>query len=136
MSNHRILPLLLCVLLVPALLPATAGAASGTAGSGVSPAAAGITTNQARFGRGFTTRRSPSFGSRYRTRPRYSSRYRRPFGARHFFGGVLKTLGVLYLAHMLFGWGAGGGSPFGLLLFGAIVLFAVSRLRRRRALYY
>jgi hypothetical protein len=132
MSNHRILPLVISALLVGALAPATAGAASSTA-SGAAPS--GIHVNQARFGRGFGTRRSPSLGSRYRSPSRYS-RYRRPFGARHFFGGVLKALGVAYLFHMMFGWGAGGGSPFGLLLLAAIVLFVVSRLRRRRALYY
>jgi MYXO-CTERM domain-containing protein len=35
---------------------------------------------------------------------------------------------------MLFGWGAGGGSPFGLLLVLGLILFMVSR-RRRRVMY-
>jgi MYXO-CTERM domain-containing protein len=129
MRNQRILPLLVSLLLagVPAtVLPATANAASGTA--------VGAKATQSRLGRGFGGR-SPSFGSRYRSRSPYRG-YRRPFTARRFFGGALKALGVAYLFHMMFGWGAGGGSPFGLLLLAAIVLFFVTRRRRRRALYY
>ena len=127
MSNHRILPILLSLLLVPAAVPATASAAGATAVG---------KTSQSRLGRGFGSRRSPGLGSRYRTRPRYAPRgYRRPFTARRFFGGVLKALGIAYLFHLMFGWGA-GGSPFGLFLLLAIVLFLVTRLRRRRPAYY
>ena len=43
-------------------------------------------------------------------------------------------LGIAYLAHLLFGLG-GGGSPFGLFLLVAIVLWLVSRRRRRLAYY-
>ena len=50
------------------------------------------------------------------------------------FGGFLKVLGIAYLAHLLFGLG-GGGSPFGLFLLVAIVLWLVSRRRRRLAYY-
>jgi hypothetical protein len=96
-------------------------------------------TTEAAFGRGFG-RRSPSFGSRSRLRPRYPSRYRprsyqRPRrGIGHFFGGVLKFLGIAYLFNMLFGWGS-GGSPLGLIiLFGLIVLLVTRRPRRR--VYY
>jgi hypothetical protein len=128
MSNSaRILPALLCTLLAAVAVPAPAGAVAGKAQ---------ITTDQSRLGRGFG-RRSPSFGSRSRYRSRrspYTSR--RPFTARRFFGGVLKALGVAYLFHLMFGWGA-GGSPFGLLLLAAIVLFFVTRRRRiRRPMYY
>ena len=122
MSNHaRILPALLCALLAAVAVPAPAAAAPGKSQT---------TTEQSRLGRGFG-RRSPSIGTRPRTRPRSSYRARRPFTARRFFGGVLKALGLAYLFNLLFGWGA-GGSPFGLLLLAALVLFAVSRLRRPR----
>jgi len=42
---------------------------------------------------------------------------------------VLELLGIAYLVHLLFGWGA-GGSPFGLLLLGAFALWVVTRRRR------
>ena len=125
MSNHaRILPALLCSLLAAAAVPAPAAAAAGKAQT---------TTEQSRLGRGFG-RRSPSVGTRPRTRARSPYRARRPFTARRFFGGVLKALGLAYLFNLLFGWGA-GGSPFGLLLLAALILFAVTR-RRRRVTYY
>lgn len=128
MSNQlRILPALLCSLLALAAFPAAAPAVAGKAQ---------YQTNQSRLGRGFGRRSSPSFGrSRARTRSRYPSRARRPFTARRFFGGVLKALGLAYLFHLMFGWGA-GGSPFGLLLLVAIVLFMVTRRRSRRPAYY
>jgi MYXO-CTERM domain-containing protein len=93
-------------------------------------------TNQAALGRRGFGRRAPSFGSRSRYPSRYRARpHRRPgLGVGHFFGGVLKLLGLAYLFNLLFGWGP-GGSPFGLiLLFGLIVLFATRR--RRRPAYY
>jgi hypothetical protein len=124
--THSFLPLVLTALLIPAAAPATASASSATAQGAA---------NQSRLGRGFGSRRSPSFGSRSRYRSRYPTRpYRRPFGVRRFFGGVLKVLGMAYLFHLLFGWGA-GGSPFGLLLLLGIVVLLASR-RRRRPLYY
>ena len=127
MSNHaRILPALLCALLAAVAVPAPAPAAAGKTQT---------TTEQSRLGRGFG-RRSPSIGTRPRTRPRSSYRARRPFTARRFFGGVLKALGIAYLFNLLFGWGA-GGSPFGLLLLAAVVLFLVTRRRRvRRPMYH
>ena len=122
MSNHaRILPALLCSLLAAVAVLAPAAAAAGKAQT---------TTEQSRLGRGFG-RRSPSLGTRPRTRARSPYRARRPFTARRFFGGVLKLLGLAFLFNLMFGWGA-GGSPFGLLLLAAIVLFAVSRRRRPR----
>ena len=81
-------------------------------------------------------RRAPSLGTRFRSRSRPSSRRirsTRPF--RGFFRGVLQALGLAYLFHVLFGWGA-GGSPFGLLLLAALILFLVTRRRRRRVMYY
>ena len=120
------LPVLLCALLVPAAAPATAPAAA--------PSAKGA-ASQSRLGRGFG-RRSPSIGTRPRYRSRSPYRARRPFTARRFFGGVLRALGLAYLFNLMFGWGA-GGSPFGLLLLGAIVLFLATRRRRmRRPMYY
>jgi hypothetical protein len=122
----RFLPALLCALLAAVAVPAPAGAAAGKTQSA---------TSQSRLGRGFG-RRSPSIGTRPRTRARSPYGARRPFTARRFFGGVLKALGVAYLFHLLFGWGA-GGSPFGLLLLAAIVVFLVTRRRRvRRPMYY
>jgi hypothetical protein len=53
-------------------------------------------------------------------------------------GNALKWLGIAYF-HMLFGWGPGGGSPFGLLLLLALVAWVawlVSRSRRRRERWY
>ena len=126
MRSRVVLPLLTALLfaLVP---PAVAGAAA----SSNAPGTASQST-QARFGAGFRSGARPGFGARpavrrpgYRVAPR-------PRIGRGFFRGVLQALGIAYLAHLLFGWGH-GGSPFGLLLLGALVLFAVSRRRRRRA---
>jgi hypothetical protein len=93
-------------------------------------------TSQARLGSRFG-RRVPTaryrYPSRTRTRP-YTRSYRRS-PLRGLFGGVLKALGVAYLFHMLFGWGS-GGSPFGLLLLVAIVLWLATRSRRRRVTYF
>ena len=124
MRNHLILPVLISTLLVPA---APAQASSATVRAQPSQ------TNQAALGRGFG-RRTPSFGSRSRYRPR-ARPYRRPsFGIGRFFGSVLKFLGLAYLFNLLFGWGP-GGSPFGLiLLFGLLALVATRR--RRRPVHY
>jgi hypothetical protein len=110
------------------------GAAPAAAAASPLPAApaAALKAGQAGFAaRGFRG----GYRSRPRTAParRYApSRYRnRPQLGRRLFRGVLQALGIAYLAHLLFGWGA-GGSPFCLLLLAAIVLFAVSRLRRPR----
>jgi MYXO-CTERM domain-containing protein len=122
------------------ILPLTAillalGAAPAAATTSTLPAGA-VKANQARFGGG------RGFGrSTYRSRPRYtpSSRYRRspyrarPHLGRRIFRGFLQALGIAYLAHLLFGLGAGGGSPFGLLLLLGIVLFVATRRRRRLA---
>ena len=127
MSNPvRILPVLLCALLAAVAVPAPVAAAA--------PGKTQTTTEQSRLGRGFG-RRSPSFRARPRTRPRSSYRARRPVTARRFFGGVLKALGLAYLFNLMFGWGS-GGSPFGLLLLAAIVLFAITRRRSRRPAYH
>jgi hypothetical protein len=127
----RILPLTAIVLALGAA-PAAAAAPAGV------PVAA-VKANQARLGFG------RSFGrGTYRSRPRLaptSRRYRpspyraRPHFGRRIFRGVLQALGIAYLAHMLFGWGAGGGSPFGLLLVLGLILLMVSRHRRRRVVY-
>ena len=116
----RILPLTAILL---ALAPAPAAAA---------PLA--VHVNQAGFaargfGRGLRSRPRVS-----NPRPRYAprSRYARPHYGRRLFRGFLHALGIAYLAHLLFGWG-GGGSPFGLLLLGALVLWLVTRRRRRPA---
>jgi hypothetical protein len=95
-------------------------------------AAVHVTTNQARFGaRGFG-RRPPVF--RGRTRYRYRPVYRRsPWHG--VFRGILRAIGLAYLFHVLFGWGA-GGSPFGLLLLAALVLWIATRAGRRRRAYW
>src|SRR5215213_2916881 len=121
------------------ILPLTAillalGAAPAAAATPTGAPIAAIKANQARFGGGRAFGRSP-----YRSRPRYTpaSRYRRspyrarPHLGRRLFRGVLQALGIAYLAHLLFGWGA-GGSPLGLLLLLGLVLFMVTRGRRRR----
>jgi hypothetical protein len=128
MSNHlRRGWIALLALPVLALTPMSASAAGGT------PAAAvHVTTNQARFGaRGFG-RRLPVFRSR--TRYGYRPVYRRsPWHG--VFRGVLRAIGLAYLFHVLFGWGA-GGSPFGLLLLAALVLWIATRAGRRRRAYW
>jgi hypothetical protein len=125
------------------ILPLTAillafGAAPAAAATPAALPTGAVKTTQARFGGGRAFGRSP-----YRSRPRYSpsSRYRRspyyrsrPHFGRRLFRGFLQALGIAYLAHMLFGWGA-GGSPFGLLLLIGIVVWMVSRMSRRRVAY-
>jgi hypothetical protein len=123
MSNHlpRIIPALLVALALPVAAPPVAAAA---------PSAPKIQTQQSRLGGGFRSARRPSFGSRYRSRP-YARSYRRP----SVFGGILRALGLAYLFHLVFGWGAGGGSPLGLLLILGFVAWLVTRSRRRRMAY-
>src|SRR3954469_7738586 len=125
------------------ILPLTAillalGAAPEAAATPAALPTGAVKTTQARFGGGRALRPCP-----YRSRPRSSptSRYRRspylrsrPHFGRRLFRGFLQALGIAYLAHMLFGWGA-GGSPFGLLLLIGIVVWMVSRMSRRRLAY-
>ena len=132
MSNRvRLLPLLLSAAALAVAVPATAAAAPRT----VTKSAAQVETQQSRLGGGLRAgARRPALGarSRYRSRPPYGNRYRRPGSG--FFGGVLRALGLAYLFHALFGWGS-GGSPLGLLLLAGLVLLLVTRTRRRRPLY-
>jgi hypothetical protein len=128
MSNHlRRGWIALLALPFLALTPTSASAALSTP-----TAAVHAPTTQARFGgRGFG-RRVPVF--RPRTRYGYRPAYRRsPFHG--LFRGVLRAIGLAYLFHVLFGWGA-GGSPVGLLLLGAFVLWLATRARRRRRVYW
>jgi uncharacterized membrane protein len=122
MSNlSRVLPAALAAVVILPVVPASAPAA-------VPSRAAGVQTSQARFGyRSY--RRAPVYRGRARTPYRHSYR-RSPFHG--FFGGVLRALGIAYLVHLMFGWGA-GGSPFGLLLLAAVILWLVTRRRRRPA---
>jgi hypothetical protein len=119
----------LCGLALAAALPVAPAVAA-------APPTKQVRPQESRLGFG-RARRTPSFGSRFRTRARRPSARRirpvRPF--RGFFRGVLQALGLAYLFHLMFGWGA-GGSPFGLLLLAALILFLVTRRRRRRAMYY
>ena len=82
-------------------------------------------------GRGFSRPRyTTRYRSPYRSPARYRRAYRSPF---HGLGGaILKGLGLAYLFHAVFGWGAGGGSPFGLLILVAILAYLVGRARRPR----
>jgi hypothetical protein len=125
MRNRLILPLLLTTLLVPA--PPALAKATTQAGP--------VPPTRAALGRGFG-RRSPSFGLRSRPRAYRPRAYRRPrLGIGHFFGNVLKFLGLAYLFNALFGWGP-GGSPFGLLLLVGVIVLLASRRRRRPSYYY
>ena len=110
-------------LLLAAAVPTPVGAAVHTT------AAAQTSQSRAGFGRSY---RAPTYRSRARARPAQGRRYRRPGLGHGLFGGILRALGIAYLFHALFGWGAGGGSPFGLLLLAGIVLLLFSRGRRRR----
>jgi uncharacterized membrane protein len=128
MSNPlpRIIPLVLAVSVAGAAVPATASA--------VTTAPAKVQFQQARFGGGLRGFRRPSLGSRYRTRSPFRSPYRRGYRRPSLFRGILHALGIAFLLHALFGWGA-GGSPFGLLLVVAFIAWLVTR-RRRRAPWY
>jgi hypothetical protein len=120
-------------LAVVAGIPAPAGAAP--RGLATPRAVAAVGTTQARFGGGFRGSR-PSYRSPYRS-PVYRrpSTYRRAHPFRGFGGSILRALGIAYLVHALFGWGAGGGSPFGLLFVAALVVWVATRFRRRGYAY-
>jgi hypothetical protein len=133
MSNLlRVLAVLASSLLLGGLAASPAGAAAGSSGSYAVTGKAGAAT-QARFGgRGFG--RSRGFSPRRRVGPsRPFAGRRSPF--RGLGGSILRALGIAYLFHMLFGWGAGGGSPFGLLLFIGLLFLVASMFRRRRRSY-
>lgn len=107
-------------------------AALGAASARVAPMGARVVL--ARLGRGFGGR--SGYRSRARDpygRSRSSRRAARPYRPRigHFFGNVLRALGIAYLVQALFGWGGGGGSPFGLLLVLGLLTWLVTRRRRR-----
>jgi hypothetical protein len=131
---RRALALLAAVLIAggPAVAPSVAPAAP-------AKQSAAAAANQARIGgRGFGSRR-PTFGSRRPSVRRPTVRRpvrRRPLFRHGFFGSVLRALGIAYLVHLLFGWGAGGGSPFGLLIVIGFVLWLATRRRRRRPVYW
>ena len=126
MSKYiHILPAALAAVLATTVVPPVASA---TVGSNV----ARVQTTQARFGGRFF-RPAPAYRYRRWGRTPYRRAYR-PSPFRGFFGGVLKVLGIAYLAHLLFGWGA-GGSPFGLFMLAAVILWLATR-RRRRPLYW
>ncbi|HEX8104781.1 MAG TPA: hypothetical protein VF533_19335 [Solirubrobacteraceae bacterium] len=131
---RKLLPIL-SALVLASLAPAAASAA--TAAPATAPSAALATpsvTGAILARRGFGSSRG--YGRRYGSRPGYGSRrgYGRPYrrgAGRRFFGGVLKALGVAYLFHMLFGWGAGGGSPIMLFVILGLVMWILVRRRRR-----
>lgn len=115
------------VLLVgaPAALPVPASAA---APSKASAAGHGAVT-EARFGggRGFGLRSRPRYSYPRGSYPRYRTR-----GLER---GIVRGLGIAFLLHALFGYGT-GGSPIGLLLVFGVILWLVSRRRRRGRFAY
>jgi hypothetical protein len=120
--------------LTPMAGPAAAPAAAATARKAATTGA-----NEARLGRGFGRSSRPTFGSRRPSVRRPGVRRpirRRPLLRHGFFGSVLRALGIAYLVHLLFGWGAGGGSPLGLLLVIGFVVWLMTRRRRRRPAYW
>jgi hypothetical protein len=135
--THRSATAFAAALLLPAsLLVGASGAQAATPGSvaarSMSPASS-IRGHVvlARLGRG--TGYGSSARSRY-GRSRSNRRASRPYRPRvgHFFGNVLRALGIAYLLHMIFGWGGGGGSPFGLFLVLALIAWVLTRRRRAR----
>jgi len=136
------LTLILIVLLAVPAVPAAAQSASTTPGaqSGAPTSYEARLGGRSGFGRSAFGRRSrPTFG---RARPsvrrpaaRRSIR-RRPLFRHGFFGSVLRALGIAYLVNLLFGWGPGGGSPFGLLIVLGLIFWLATRRRRRPPLYY
>jgi hypothetical protein len=140
MPLARSLALLLTAVLVLGPAAVLAGApptAAAAAAAKPRPAA----SNEARIGgRGFgRAGRGGIFGRSRRPSVRRPAVRRpvnrRPLFRHGFFGSVLRALGVAYLVHMLFGWGPGGGSPFGLLIVLGVVLWLATRRRRRRPAY-
>ena len=127
MSKFMSLSTVVCGLALAAALPVAPAVAA-------APPTKQVRPQESRLGFG-RVRRTPSLGTRFRTRARPSARRVRPVRPfRGFFRGILQALGLAYLVHLFFGWGA-GGSPFGLLLLAALILFALTR-RRRRVTYY
>src|SRR3954451_18499218 len=120
---------------VTAILSALALSVPAPAVAGAAPRPAAVVhLQQSRFGLRPVARR-PTFAPRYRTRSPYFRSYRRPGLFHGVFGGVLKLLGIAYLFHLFFGIGAGGGSPFGLLLLVALIAYFAGRRRRRPMVY-
>lgn len=136
-TSRRLLLLLISVVLgAPAVGHGSVSAATPVAAGAAGPTPPPLAARGFRGGRGYGYGyRSPRGSSRYN---RYNRGRRGPNIGR-FFGNVLRWLGIAYLFHLLFGWGAGGGSAFGLLLLLALVggvIWLVSRSRRRRERWY
>jgi hypothetical protein len=127
----------LCLFALP-LAPKAAVAQAASAPAAVAgKAVPTVVPTAVRLGRGF----GRGFGARPSTRVRSRSPLRRPARARrplrrpgfgHAARNILRFLGIAWLVHALFGWGA-GGSPFGLLLVLAVVAWIATRRRRRPA---
>src|SRR4051812_29771825 len=129
----RITASLLIALL--ALIP-VAGLAAAPAGAAATARKAATTgANEARIGGRAFGRSRPTF-TRRRPSVRRPAIRRRPLFRHGFFGSVLRALGIAYLVHLLFGWGAGGGSPLGLLIVIGVVVWLMTRRRRRRPAYW
>jgi len=132
MRVHRMIPALLgATVLALATLVAAPGWAGPSPARAALPALApdAVTTVPlaARSG-------GRGFGGRTRTvRPRETARQRSARRARNrgAISTVLRVLGIAWLFSVLFGVGS-GGSPFGLLIVGAFVLWLVARSRSRR----
>ena len=109
--------------------PAAVAVPDAVAKTGAAPAHESRLGGGGAFRRRFPTRtRRPTIGRR-RAVPR------RPISGRRVFRGILRALGFAFLLHLLFGWGS-GGSPFGLFIVLAFVVWLATHRRRRTAYRY
>jgi hypothetical protein len=112
-----------------AATPSAKPAASVPALGGTSLAARGFGGSRGGFGRWTRSTRPRSTSTRTSAQRRAASR-RAAVRRRSIGRSILQALGIAFLLNALFGWGA-GGSPIGLLLVLAFVVWLVTRRGRR-----